>query len=222
MDDLSFELVRSGRKTLALTVDREGQLTVRAPYRTPRDQIETFVLEKRAWIAKTRAHMAALPPKETLTLREGAALPYLGRTLTLARGTGTKPVLSGDTLRLPACATEAAPVVRWLEKQARLELTARISALSQRYGLRPEALRLSRAGGRWGSMSARGTLSLNRALILCPPDVIDYVIVHELCHLPHPDHSAAFWALVERCLPGYRAQRAWLRAHGSLTTFLPR
>jgi len=218
---MQYELVRSKRKTLALTVDREGRLTVRAPYRTPQARIESFVLEKQAWIRKVRARMAGLPPKETLTLREGASFPYLGGTLTLRRGAGTKVALSGDTLLVPPSADNAAPVVRWLEKQARRELDARVGALARQFSLRPQKLHLSRARGRWGSMSARGTLSLNRALILCPPDVIDYVIVHELCHIAHPNHSAAFWALVERHRPGYRVQRDWLKAHGALISFLP-
>ena len=67
---------------------------------------------------------------------------------------------------------------------------------------------------RWGSASARGTISLNWRLSLVPPNVAVYVVVHELCHLVEMNHSPAFWALVEGHLPGYRERRRWLRAHG--------
>lgn len=67
---------------------------------------------------------------------------------------------------------------------------------------------------RWGSCSARGTLSFNWRLMLAPPAVLDYVVVHELCHLTHMDHSKAFWSLVESVCPNYRAHRKWLKEHG--------
>lgn len=67
---------------------------------------------------------------------------------------------------------------------------------------------------RWGSCSTRGTLSFNWRLMLAPPAVLDYVVVHELCHLTHMDHSKAFWALVESACPDYRSHRKWLKDHG--------
>ena len=67
---------------------------------------------------------------------------------------------------------------------------------------------------RWGSCSARGTLSFNWRLMLAPPAVLDYVVVHELCHLTHMNHSPAFWALVESVCPDYRIHRKWLKEHG--------
>lgn len=67
---------------------------------------------------------------------------------------------------------------------------------------------------RWGSCSARGTLSFNWRLMLAPPTILDYVVVHELCHLTHMDHSAAFWQKVESVYPDYRAARKWLKDHG--------
>ncbi len=75
---------------------------------------------------------------------------------------------------------------------------------------------------RWGSCSARGTLSFNWRLVLAPFEVLDYVVVHELCHLREPNHSPRFWRLVAERRPGWRAQRDWLRAHGAeLLAFLP-
>lgn len=67
---------------------------------------------------------------------------------------------------------------------------------------------------RWGSCSSRGTLSFNYRLVFAPPRVLDYVVVHELCHLTHMDHSPNFWALIEQIMPDYKVYKAWLRDHG--------
>ncbi len=219
---MRYELTRSKRKTLALTLDREGRLTVRAPLRMPLMQIEAFITEKQSWVEKTRDRLAKLPPPQAaLTLTDGATFPYLGGALTLARADVPRVTRQGDRLLVPLHTADLAPVLRWVDAQARQVLETRQAALSQALRLHPRTLRLSRAKGRWGSMSMRGTLSLNHALLLCPPDIIDYVIVHELCHIAHPNHSASFWALVERHMPDYRIKRAWLKAHNSLIAVLP-
>ena len=219
---MQYELVRSNRKTLALLIDRSGQLTVRAPLRMPAAQIEAFLFEKQRWIAKTLARLSALPPQaEPLTLRDGASIPYFGRVLTLRLTDAARVTLAGDTLLIPSKSDGLDSAIRFLESQTRQALTLQVSVLSQRLCLAPKTIRLTRARGRWGSMSMRGTLSLNRALMHCPPDIIDYVIIHELCHIAHPNHSAAFWATVERFLPDYRMKRDWLKTRNSLINILP-
>jgi len=223
MEPLQYELIRSARKTLAISVDREGRLLVRAPMWTSQNQIESFLSEKRRWIDQARVRMAELPPRETLTVSQGATFPYLGRAVALQFANTPRATLCGDTLLLPITSSQQGAVftVRWLETQARKELSARVSLLARQYGFPFPRFRLTRAKGRWGSMSGRGTISLNRALILCPPEIIDYVILHELCHIPQPNHSPAFWAQVQRCLPDYQPRRAWLKAHNSLIAYLP-
>jgi predicted metal-dependent hydrolase len=112
------------------------------------------------------------------------------------------------------------------ESVARNRARETISALAEREAERlGVAYRRIRIGGQrtlWGSCSARGTLSFNWRLVLAPPEVVDYVVVHELCHLLVPDHTQSFWSLVERHRPGWREQRAWLREYGpELLAFSP-
>lgn len=219
---MRYELVRSDRKTLALTVNREGRVIARAPLHMPVSQVEAFIREKQSWIDHAKARFATLPPpRQPLTLADGATLPYLGGNLTLRLVPTARIRLEGTVLLVPANAQDLSPVVHWAEKAVRALLLERVAQLSTQLSLKPSTFRLTHARGRWGSMSTRGTLSLNRALLHCPPDVIDYVIVHELCHIPHPNHSAQFWALVERHLPRYRVQRDWLKANQSLIRVLP-
>lgn len=219
---MRYELTRSSRRTLALTLTREGSLIARAPLRMPLSQIEAFIEQKQDWVEKTRARLASLPPpQQVLTLTDGAVLPYLGGQLTLCRAQVARVAMRDGNLMVPLATTDLAPVCRWADAQARRVLSARLNTLALSVHLHPKTLRISHAKGRWGSMSTRGTLSLNRALLFCPPEVMDYVIVHELCHIEHPNHSPAFWALVERHMPDYRAKRAWLKAHHSLIAVLP-
>ena len=112
------------------------------------------------------------------------------------------------------------------EPDARNRAREVVSALAEREAERlGVAYRRIRIGGQrtlWGSCSARGTLSFNWRLVLAPPKVVDYVVVHELCHLLVPNHSPSFWSLVERHRPGWREQRAWLREYGpELLAFSP-
>ncbi|HET8605907.1 MAG TPA: SprT family zinc-dependent metalloprotease [Gaiellaceae bacterium] len=99
-------------------------------------------------------------------------------------------------------------------RRARAAVTEVAEREAARLGLSVGRIRIADQRSRWGSCSARGTLSFNWRLALAPFEVLDYVVVHELCHLREPNHSRRFWALVESARPGWRAQRAWLREHG--------
>ena len=112
------------------------------------------------------------------------------------------------------------------ESQARTAARECVSTLAQeeaeRIGVEYRRIRIGGQRTRWGSCSSRGTLSFNWRLVLAPPEVLDYVVVHELCHLRVPNHSGQFWALVERHRPHWRRQRAWLRDYGpELLAFRP-
>ena len=112
------------------------------------------------------------------------------------------------------------------ESEARLaarELTAALAAEeAERLGVTYRRIRIGGQRTLWGSCSTRGTLSFNWRLVLAPLEVLDYVVVHELCHLRVADHSRSFWALVERHRPPWRDQRDWLRKHGpELLAFEP-
>ena len=104
------------------------------------------------------------------------------------------------------------------ESAARIDARRLVSAIAEKeaeeLGVAYQRIRIGGQRTLWGSCSLGGTLSFNWRLVLAPPEVLDYVVVHELCHLRVRDHSRRFWALVEGCRPRWREQRNWLREHG--------
>lgn len=98
---------------------------------------------------------------------------------------------------------------------ARTQITARVEYYHSVTGGHYTSITIRDQKTRWGSCSSLGTLSFNYRLIFAPPRVLDYVVVHELCHLTHMNHSRNFWDMVERIMPEYKEYRQWLREHGS-------
>jgi predicted metal-dependent hydrolase len=121
-------------------------------------------------------------------------------------------------LARPAVPTLALERLRLTEEQGRREARARISLIAQSeaaaLGVTYRRITIRDQVSRWGSCSSTGALSFNWRLVLAPHDVLDYVVVHEVCHLAEHNHGPTFWKLVERRRPGYRDSRAWLDAHG--------
>ncbi len=104
----------------------------------------------------------------------------------------------------------------WYKKQARAVLTERAGYFARKHGFEIGKIRITSARTRWGSCSTKKTLSFTWRLVMAPPEVVDYVVVHELCHLRELNHSRAFWAQVEAILPDYKGKRKWLKENGNL------
>jgi hypothetical protein len=112
---------------------------------------------------------------------------------------------------------------RRYRNSARIKITARVEHYHSKTGGNYTSITIRDQKTRWGSCSSRGTLSFNYRLIFAPDKVLDYVVVHELCHLTHMDHSKAFWGMVESIMPDYLICKQWLREHGNelnLETYL--
>jgi len=121
-------------------------------------------------------------------------------------------------LAVPVVASLGLDRLRLTEEQGRREAQARISLLAQSeaaaLGVHYSRLTVRGQRSRWGSCSSSGALSFNWRLVLAPHDVLDYVVVHEVCHLAEHNHGAGFWRLVEQRRPGYRESKQWLDDHG--------
>ena len=214
-----YALKRSSRRrTVGLRVDQNG-LTVNAPIRTSKAWLETVLQQKAEWVLdKLREAEARQVPEQCW--EDGVSLPFLGAEICLKVSTGPKRAeLAEDVLHasLPASAGQdrlPAHVIAWYRRQAMICFTERVAVYAQRLALPPPQLRLSNAQSRWGSCSVKGVISLSWRLIKAPLPVIDYVVAHELAHLKHMNHSAAFWRVVGHLYPDYLQVRATLREQG--------
>jgi len=198
-------------RRLAVRVYPDARVEVVVPPRARPREVEAFLAAQREWIESKRA--MALRNRPAPELFPPAAL-HLGLTgenlrLHLAGGAGRLRVVEKDgLLNISGAFTPAAlkaALRRWLLAAARVRLGPRLDALAASTGVTYERLSIRRQRSRWGSCSVRGTISLNACLLFQRPEVVDYLIVHELMHVAHMNHSKRFWQAVERHCAGWRA-----------------
>jgi hypothetical protein len=177
--------------------------------------IRRFIDLKADWIKRKQAHFKqqAAPRRYV----DGEMFLFLGKEIPLRLVPSQRPALVMDgSFELAKSAQPRAESLfeAWYRQQARAVLAGRVEYYARTYGFEVEKIRISSARTRWGSCSAKKTLSFTWRLVMAPPEVIDYVVVHELCHLRELNHSPSFWAQVEAILPGYKSQRKWLKQNG--------
>ena len=185
---MKVTVIRSNRKTVAIQVNSDLSVTVRAPRSVSEKDIEEILKKKEAWISK---HIEKI--KKTKERLEAESTEKLTRE------------------KVIALAEEALKII-----PARVEYFAKVIGVT--YG----KITIRNQKTRWGSCSSKGNLNFNCLLMLAPPEVLDYVVVHELCHRKQMNHSKAFWLEVEKVLPDYKEARKWLKEEGSqmITLFL--
>jgi len=207
------------RRTLGLELRADGSLTVATPRSLSLATIRAFVESRRAWIDAKRALLTQLAPPRRLA-EHGTCLPYLGTELTLnvsiapIRRAACRCESGRLVIKVPRSTAIRPAIEAWYRREAATHAAARLAHFAPQVGRAARKLVIRAQRTRWGSCSARGTISLNWRLMQAPPEVLDYVVVHELCHLLVPNHSPRFWAEVARVLPDWRDQRAALRQFG--------
>jgi predicted metal-dependent hydrolase len=210
-------LIRSKRRTIALIVERDGSLTVRAPLRMSAQMIEEFVEKHANWVQKKQAEVQSMVPQQPRKYAAGAQFLYLGQAypLEIVRSAKRKLILD-KSFKLAETQQSNAQIIfrNWYRKQAAKLINERVTYFANQFGLHVESIRITSARTRWGSCSAKNTLSFSWRLLMTPPDVIDYVVVHELAHTIHHNHSKRFWKQVEKWMPDYRERRKQLRQYG--------
>ena len=208
-----YRIRRSPRaRRVRVTVDQDGSVTVTLPRKAPERAAAEAVQELAPWIARRRRTLARAAEE---LARPAGTVPYLGQTLTLRPQPGRERVhRRGDVLLVPEGDPRAA-LERFYRRAARAEIGPRLDAATSRAGTRYRGLTIRGQRTRWASCSSEGGMSFNWRLLLAPPEILDYVVEHEACHLEVMDHSPRFWALLGSRVPGWRAHAAWLRRYGS-------
>ncbi|NLE22011.1 MAG: M48 family metallopeptidase [Actinobacteria bacterium] len=227
VDGLRFSVRRSTRRrTVGITVKRDGELVVAAPARASTRRLEAVVRDKLPWVRRKLAEFEALgPPPQPRRFVAGELFPYLGRDYPLVfDDRPAQPVaLVAGTLAVDRSldGSARAAVVVWYQERAREHIERDVARLVPLVGAAPATVVVRDLGKRrWGVCDHRSrTVSFHWHLVTLPPDLIEYVVVHELTHLHEPNHAKGFWRRVEDVLPECRQLRRRLRESGDALVF---
>jgi predicted metal-dependent hydrolase len=214
------EIIRTKRKTIALIVERDGRLIVRAPLRAKEESIREFLKRKEKWVLRKQAEVKSFyPPFVLKEYVNGEGFWFLGQLhkLQIVDDKQPKLYLNGN-FRLAQSAVHKAEAVfqKWYRKQAHEVLNGRVHWYAAKHGFHYKQVRVTSARTRWGSCNSQGSLSFSWRLVMAPMPVIDYVVIHELVHLQVRNHSKKFWSRVGVIMPDYEQKIEWLEKNGHL------
>ncbi len=212
---MEYELIRSRRKTAVLRITPEGKLEVRAPMRYPVGRLEEFLESKREWIEqKQQEALSRAAARERFAPEIGGTSLLLGRKYPIWEG--EKAEFSGDAFYVSPQKAVKPQLIQIYREQARKDILRRVEKFSGRVGVSPLSVRINGASTRFGSCSGENRLNFSWKIILSEPELVDYVVVHELCHILEHNHSARFWKQVERNVPDYRERQERLKTFGKM------
>jgi len=225
----NFTIERTQRKSVGIIVKPDGKIIVRAPINMEEKVIIQVVNKKRKWIAdKIKANKKVKPPipkeQEPVSgekLRFKNALYRLQvhkvdeKQTRLSRVCRTLHIYVNNKLDTDSRTKEIKEAVtEWYKERALHFLIQRVSRYTRYVKTQPKDISIRKIKLRWGSCTQDGKLLFNWRIIMAPVSAIDYVVIHELCHLDDPDHSASFWNAVESLQPTYRKWKEWLHING--------
>lgn len=206
----------TSRKTFALKIDENGDLIVRAPKGSTLNDIAHVVNKKIKWIEKTQKHVLEFrelsKPKNFV---EGEEFLYLGSKLTLRFIPNGNVFVDGDSLCVPFDNKELIQrqILSWYRNEARKIFSTLVDTYAKKMGVAYSVIRIKNSRTRWGSCGKNKSINLNWRLVMTPPEVIEYLVIHELAHTIHCNHSKHFYTFVEKFFPTYKTVEKWLQTN---------
>ena len=226
-----YHIRRSQRARRARIVVTADKVEVVAPLCMPEKQIQQFMQAKQGWIEsaknKMQQHVDNIASFAPESYQQGALIPYQGKQYRLQiKASGEKQVKIAFNQDFIAYVPETLKgselseqiriaLVTWMGQAAAEQARKMIGHYAPLYQLSPRSIVIKTQKSRWGSCGIHNDINLNWLLILAPAEVFEYVVIHELCHIAQRNHSAAFWALVERHCADYKHRRLWLKQNGA-------
>lgn len=222
---IEYGVIRSRRKTADIIVERDGSVLVRAPETLSDRRIQDMVESKRYWIYKTLAVWRDLNASRVFReYRNGEGFLYLGRSyrLSLVIDQDAPLQLKDGRFRLRRDIVEGGELGRartafrdYYTARGRDRIAQRVEYYAPKVGVSPRSVDVRDLGHRWASCSPKGDLAFHWKCMMAPQSIIDYIVVHELCHMHQPDHTDAFWNEIDKVMPAYRERKEWLRKRGA-------
>ncbi len=225
-ENIEYSLVQSRRKTISISVEPDQKVLVKAPIQASREQIQKIVEKKVSWIARKREEMAKCQTKKQ-DLADGRKLWYQGKAYslqiiiekdTMNEKADCRTCLCGEKLKVYVKQGQEEEIrqnlMQWYYAEAGKWISQRVEYFNKDLKEYINRICIKDQKSRWGSCSSKKNLNFNWRIIQAPPEVADYVVVHEMCHLRQMNHSPQFWAEVAGILPDYKERRQWLREKG--------
>lgn len=223
---INYRLVRSNaRRTSAISIDHQAKISIYVPFRTTRQYVESFIKDKEDWIYKcvdtAQKNQAVISQKK---FDEGGSFLFLGKKfpILIVEKENKRANVDFDgtrwTISLPETVKQSErekkikmKLIEWYRTQAQEIVGGRIFHYSRVIGVSPKIIAVRSQKRMWGCCHyKKQQIHINWQVVLAPLKVIDYVVIHELCHLVHPNHSQRFWNKVEKYMPDYRDHKKWL------------
>jgi predicted metal-dependent hydrolase len=223
--EITYEVIRSKRSTADIIIERDGRVLVRAPEWADDKLIDSIVKTRQFWIFQSLAEWRDV--NATRVLREyknGEGFLYLGRAYRLLLvADQAEPVrLENDRFNLRRAPVEhddieaAKDAFRGFYASRGLDvIRGRVDYHAPKLDVTPSSIDVRELGNRWASCSSSGVIAFHWKCMLAPLTIVDYIVVHELCHLRHRDHTDAFWNEMDKVMPDYRERKDWLRVNGA-------
>ncbi len=210
-----YQLIRSKRKTLSLQINNDTSVIVRSPQYLSIEKIEIFIQKKSIWIERKIQELQKRSVTKP-TYLNGDKFLYLGNYYPLIRQKipRNKLKFNGCNFKLSNDNNGADEFYHWYKTAFKAIALPRLDYYSNMCQLKYKKVRVKSQKTIWGSCSNTNNINLNYLLICAPISVIDYVIVHELSHIKHKNHSKAFWDLLKSILPNYKIEKKWLKDNG--------
>jgi predicted metal-dependent hydrolase len=231
---IPYQIIKTGRvKTSEVIVDADTTtITVRTPLEKNKNEIQRIVLDKASWILQKQREFKENKPQLTKpTFKQNSTLPYLGRNYRLAKIRKNNNKSKNElqfindefVATIKSSSRNSSKTLiknlyeRWLLDNAQIILREKAEYFSKITGIAIERINIKNVRKRWGSLSkGKKTINLNVNLLKAPDDVIDYIILHELCHMKINDHSHHYWDLVRKYMPNYQEKIDWLNVNTSI------
>jgi predicted metal-dependent hydrolase len=221
LKDITFNIKKSRRKTLSIYIERDGTVTVIAPENLTDQEIED-VLKKKAY----RIYKALAEWEVTNTAKvdreyvNGQSFMYLGRNyrLEIVNDDQEKPLIlkNGYFLLRKKDKAKANQIFKEFYKEKGYpKIVERVERYKKKIDVNPKQIRIMELKNRWASCSEKGNLNFHWKCIMAPPDVLSYIVAHELVHLVHKNHTKAFWNEIDKVVPDFQRHIEWLRLNGA-------
>ena len=226
VQDIEYQLLPGAdRQTTDIVIERDGVVRVRPPFKMTPEQVDETVFSKRMWIYRNLAEWHDL--NATRVAREwvnGESFLYLGSSYRLSLVDEQNEALKLKDGRfqllrtvMKDCSRDAAQHAfeQFYQDKGLPRIQQRVAHFAPKVGVTAGKVQVKELGYRWASCAPNGNLEFHWKCLMAPLTVIDYIVVHELCHLRHRDHTETFWNEVDKVLPDYRERKEWLRQRGA-------